>query len=72
MFDYTEIIGYFGSALIFLSFMMKDMKTLRWVSIIGCIVFIIYGLLIGAIPIAITNSAIVVVNLYYLYFKKVV
>jgi hypothetical protein len=70
MFNYTEIIGYFGSAMILLSFMMKDMKTLRWVSILGCVIFIVYGSMIGAIPIVITNSAIVFVNLYYLFFKK--
>jgi hypothetical protein len=66
----TEIIGYAGSALLLVSMMMKDMITLRYINILGCATFIIYGILLGAIPIIITNTAILLVNLYYLFLKK--
>ncbi|MFT5581687.1 MAG: hypothetical protein ACI9XP_001006 [Lentimonas sp.] len=68
--DTTEIIGYIGSFLILLSFSMKKMKTLRYVNLIGCGVFISYGVLIDSIPIIITNAAIVLVNIYYLFLAK--
>lgn len=64
-----EYVGYAASFFVLLSFIMKDMKTLRLVNIIGCSFFIVYGFLIPGIswPIVVTNVAIVVVNLYYLF-----
>lgn len=66
----TEIIGYLASGIVLLSFMMKDMKMLRWVNIVGCALFIIWGILIQKFPVVLTNGGIVLVNLYYLFFKK--
>ena len=64
-----EYVGYTASFFVLLSFVMKDMKTLRLINIIGCSFFIAYGFLIPGIswPIVVTNVAIVVVNLFYLY-----
>lgn len=67
----TEIIGYVGSALLLFSMMMKNMSTLRWINVLGCLAFIVYGSILVAVPIIITNAAILIVNLYYLFFKKV-
>ncbi len=67
----VDLIGYLGSGLLLLSMMMKNIRTLRWVNILGCSVFIIYAILLNAIPILITNAAILIVNVYYLFFKKV-
>jgi hypothetical protein len=66
----TEIIGYLASFLILVSFLMKDMKKLRIINLFGCGAFIIYGVLNHAMPIVITNSAIVLINLYYLLKKE--
>ncbi len=62
-----ELIGYLASALIVLSFAMKSVVRLRIVSFIGCIAFVIYGSLIGAIPVVISNAIIAVLNAWYLY-----
>ena len=64
-----EYVGYAASFFVLLSFIMKDMKTLRLVNIIGCSFFIVYGFLIPGIswPIVVTNVAIVIVNIYYLF-----
>jgi uncharacterized protein with PQ loop repeat len=67
----TDLIGYAGSALLLFSMMMKDMKTLRWINVLGCATFIVYGVLMAAVPIIITNTSILLVNLYYLFLKKV-
>jgi hypothetical protein len=46
---------------------MKDIKALRIVNIIGCSLFICYGILIGfSIPIMFTNTAIISINIYYI------
>jgi hypothetical protein len=52
------------------SFLMKNIRTLRIVNSIGCGIFIVYGILLPAIPILITNAAIVLINLYYLFVKS--
>lgn len=61
-----ELIGYSGSVLVAISLMMKSLVRLRTINMIGAVVFIIYGLLIGAIPVAFLNGLILCVNIYNL------
>lgn len=49
-----------------ISMMMKDMKWLRIINTISCAMFVIYGLLIGAYPIVLLNSIVILINLYRL------
>jgi uncharacterized protein with PQ loop repeat len=66
-FSFTEIIGYLASIVVLLSFLMKEVKNLRMVNIIGCLLFTLYGMLLDfSIPIIVTNVAIVLINLVYL------
>lgn len=69
MFNSTliEWIGYLASILITISMFMKEIFKLRFINLMGCILFVIYGLIIGAYPVAIANAIIVFINLYYLY-----
>jgi len=60
-----EWIGYLASILI--TMFMKEIFKLRFINLMGCILFVIYGLIIGAYPVAIANAIIVFINLYYLY-----
>lgn len=63
----TEYIGYLASALVLLSFLMKKMTVLRLVNTLGCVCFIVYGLMLHySWPIIITNAAICLVNGWYL------
>ncbi len=66
MFNFTEILGYLASIVVLISFIMKDIKTLRIINCVGCTLFVAYGLLLFSIPIIITNVAIVGINIYYL------
>ncbi len=70
----TEYIGYLASFMVLLSFMMKRINVLRLVNISGCILFIIYGFLMPTLriglPIIIANTAILLVNTYYLLEPK--
>ncbi|MFC5046785.1 uroporphyrinogen decarboxylase [Aquimarina hainanensis] len=67
----VDIVGYFASFMVLISFLMKNIKTLRLVNSIGCIAFIVYGVLLNwSLPIIITNAAIVLINIYYLFVKK--
>jgi len=62
----TEYIGYVASGIVLLSFLMRKMFFLRVVNTVGCIFFIVYGMMLGSIPIILTNTAIVLINVYYL------
>ncbi|WP_242085677.1 uroporphyrinogen decarboxylase [Aestuariivivens sediminis] len=68
-----EYIGYLASLRVLLSFIMKTVKTLRLVNMMGCILFIIYGFLMPSLrivlPIIIANTAILLVNFYYLIYR---
>lgn len=66
-FSPTEIVGYLASLIVLISFLMKNMKTLRIINTIGCVLFVAYGILLNfSIPIVLTNVAIVGINIYYL------
>jgi hypothetical protein len=61
-----QLIGYAGSALIVASLSMKSILRLRMMGLAGAIVFSVYGILINAIPIVITNLVILGIHAYNL------
>jgi uncharacterized protein with PQ loop repeat len=67
-----DLVGYTASVVVLLAFFMKNINTLRIVNSVGCVLFIIYGLLFDLpnLPIIITNIGILLVNGYYLFLKK--
>ena len=65
--NFYELLGYSASLLIALSLSMRSLLTLRVINLTGALLFTIYGLLIGALPVAALNFYIVLVNLYYLH-----
>lgn len=68
--DFWPYIGYMASALIIISFAMRNLKLLRWINLLGCALFVIYGVQQWDWPIIITNAAIVCINVYYLFIRK--
>jgi uncharacterized protein with PQ loop repeat len=65
-FSITEAVGYLASLSVLVSFLMKEIRSLRIVNIIGCSFFVAYGILLNSFPIIITNTAIIFINIYYL------
>jgi hypothetical protein len=61
-----ELVGYTASALIVLSLLMSSVLKLRVINLLGAIVFTAYGVLIGSVPVVLTNAAIVLIDIYYL------
>ncbi|RJX75676.1 hypothetical protein DZ860_03090 [Vibrio sinensis] len=62
----AEILGYAASIMVALSLMMKDIVKLRVLNFLGCALFTLYAVMIGAWPVAATNGFIACVNVYYL------
>ena len=62
-----EIVGYVGSALVLISFLMSSVVKLRIVNTIGSLIFAVYALIIKSYPTAIMNICLVCINIYYLF-----
>ena len=46
---------------------MTDMYKLRIINSVGCLMFVIYGLNVGAYPVALANAIIIIINIYNVY-----
>jgi hypothetical protein len=62
-----EFLGYTASAFVVASLAMSSVLKLRILSLIGSTTFLVYGILIDSIPVAITNGVIMVINTVFLY-----
>ena len=62
----VEVIGYVASSFVLISFLLKDIKWIRIVNIIGAVSFVIYGILTKTYPTAFMNGALVLVHVFYL------
>lgn len=66
----ASYFGYAASFFIVLSFILKDLKKVRLVNVIGCILFVIYGIFSGMLwPIIIPNAILCFIQAYHLLKK---
>lgn len=66
-----EIVGYFAMALLVISFIPKQLKVVRIINLVGCILFVAYGILLGwKYPIIISNGLIGLIQIYHLFLAK--
>ncbi len=63
----VEAVGYLGSALIVVSLLMTRILRLRVIGLMGSATFLVYGVLIGSVPIIITNIVIMIINVAFLW-----
>lgn len=63
---WLEFLGYFASFIVLISLLMSSIIKLRWINLLGSIIFTIYGFLIGTLPVGFVNLCISFINTYYL------
>jgi len=63
---WQEIVGYVASAAIIASLSMKSILRLRVIGLVGSVGFLVYGVLIDALPIVATNVVIISIHVYFL------
>lgn len=69
--DTTELAGYLATILLVISFLPRNVKYIRGINFFACIVFVVYGVLLGLKwPIIISNGLIALIQLYHLIFNK--
>jgi hypothetical protein len=62
----AEILGYLASVLLAISLLINNDLKFRWLNTFGNISFISYGVIINAFPLILTNSILLIINLYRL------
>lgn len=69
--EIASFVGYAASFFIVLSFILKDLRKIRIVNLIGCVCFVLYGVYSGMLwPVIIPNALLCFVQLYYLLTTK--
>ena len=63
----VELVGYLGSLLVLVSFLMTSVFKLRVVNTVGSLIFMVYALIIHSYPTAIMNFCLVLINLHFLW-----
>jgi hypothetical protein len=61
------ITGYIASLLLAISLIVNNELKFRWLNTLGCLSFIVYGIFINALPVILTNSILLLINIFYLF-----
>ncbi len=59
-----EIIGLIATLFTLASFIAKGEAKIRIINAIGCVFFVIYGLLLGALSVWLLNGIVLIINAY--------
>ena len=62
-----EIIGIVATLFVLLSFLFTSEKRIRQINIIGAAIFVVYGVIIGALSVYVLNGALIIIHVYKLY-----
>lgn len=69
--EIANYIGYAASFFVVLSFILKDLRKIRIVNLIGCMFFVIYGIFSGMLwPIIIPNAILCGIQVYHIFKKN--
>lgn len=66
----AEVVGIIATLFVLVSFLFKNLTVVRYVNILACIAFIVYGLMISAWSVWIGNAAIAVIHVVYLIKER--
>lgn len=64
--DWIEFVGIMASVFVLISFVFKNQLIIRSINLVGCVLFVIYGLLIHSLSIWILNGVLIFIQCYYI------
>ena len=62
----NEWLGIVASAFVLVSFLTSNQIRTRLINLVGCVVFVVYGLILPAYSTAFMNAALIIVHIVYL------
>ena len=69
--DYTELVGYVAMTFLVVSFIPKQIRKVRLINLVACVVFVAYGIMLGLKwPIIISNGLVGLIQMYHLFLVK--
>jgi len=60
----VEYLGYVASVFIIMSLLTTNVKRFRYMNLIGCSSFFIYGTIIQAYPVIVLNTSCILINIF--------
>lgn len=63
----AQLPGYFAFIFLAVSLWVTNDIKFRWINSLGCLSFICYGIFIQALPVILTNSVLLAINIYFLF-----
>lgn len=64
--NWVEWLGYLASITVLVSLLMASIVKLRWINLVGALLFSAYGVMIDSLPVALVNFCIALIDIYYL------
>ena len=61
-----EWLGYIASLIVLISLLMSSIVKLRWINLVGALLFGTYGFMIGSLPTGFMNVGIALIDIFYL------
>ena len=65
--SWKELIGVVATICVLISFTQSDVKRIRTINIVGCVLFVVYGLLINAFSVWVLNGACLILHIYKMH-----
>jgi len=65
-----EALGIVATLFVLLSFTFTNEKRIRQINIVGAVLFVIYGIIIGALSVYLLNGALIIIHIYKLLKPK--
>lgn len=62
-----EILGYLAAGFVMISLTMANMKYLRYLNLVGSVLFVSYGVINSDYPVVLMNTFAILVNCYHLW-----
>ena len=66
----TEILGWIATAVVLLSFTIHDMRRLRLMNMLDCLLWIGYGFILMIKPVIFVNVSILIIHSYWFIKNK--
>lgn len=63
----TQVLGYLAFLFLAVSLLVNNDIKFRWINSLGSLSFVLYGILINAFPIVLTNGVLLIINIYFLF-----
>lgn len=66
----VELFGILAGTLVLISFLMKGERQIRFINIIGCVIFVVYGIMINSVSVVLLNVGLTLVHIVKLSRKN--